>query len=212
MRPDLRLHEHTLHALRQLPAEESPPFGWEEFKRRAGLRAEERGGVHRAVRVWNSLPGWAVAAGLAVLGAGLVTDEHRPATRSVATLRAPAASGAQVVGMEREAPGVERGAVQSEGGAMQGLEQGQGLADTPEPGMRWTVPAEYRQPAIVHVDTQVAVLRLEDRIAAVDDLMTAARLAHPQAQQVLALQRDRDQMVESLEQIRRAQLLVAEAQ
>ena len=220
MRPDLTSAEHTLRALKRLPTEEAPPYGWEEFQRRARLRP----GRHAVVRAWGSVPGWAVAAGLAVLGAGLMTDVHRPdlhrpAVPQAAAVREPGLPGRHEA--DHQAGGAAPEAAGTEHAAGVGLESGYagrgagvmpGPANAPQRGALQAVSAEYRQPAIVQVDTQMAVGALEDRIAAADDLITAVRLAHPQARQVLALQRDRDQMAESLEQIRQAQLLVTALQ
>jgi len=66
--------------------------------------------------------------------------------------------------------------------------------------------------AIVRVPTQMAVTELEDQIAAMDDQLNAMRLAQPPAQQLAVLQQDRAQLVESLAQVRYAQILVAGAQ
>jgi hypothetical protein len=66
--------------------------------------------------------------------------------------------------------------------------------------------------AIVRVPTQMAVTELEDQIAAMDDQLNAVRLAQPHAQQLAVLQRDRAQLVESLAQVRYAQILVAGVQ
>jgi TolA-binding protein len=63
--------------------------------------------------------------------------------------------------------------------------------------------------AIVRVPTQMAVTQLEDQIAAMDDQINAMRLAQPHAQQAAVLQRDRAQLVQSLAQVRYAQILVA---
>jgi hypothetical protein len=71
---------------------------------------------------------------------------------------------------------------------------------------------EQPRRAIVRVPTQMAVLELEDQIAAMDDQLTAERLSQPHAQQLAVLQRDRAQMVESLAQVRYAQILVAGVQ
>ncbi|HTY94946.1 MAG TPA: hypothetical protein VMC02_13710 [Steroidobacteraceae bacterium] len=68
--------------------------------------------------------------------------------------------------------------------------------------------AQPRQ-AIVRVPTQMAVTELEDQIATLDDQLNAARLSQPQARQLVLLQRDRAQLVESLAQVRYAQNLVA---
>jgi hypothetical protein len=66
--------------------------------------------------------------------------------------------------------------------------------------------------AIVRVPTQMAVTELEDQIAAMDDQINALRLAQPHAQQGAVLQQGRAQLVESLAQVRYAQLLVAGVQ
>jgi hypothetical protein len=66
--------------------------------------------------------------------------------------------------------------------------------------------------AIVRVPTQMAITELEDQIAAMDDQLNAVRLAQPHAPQVAVLQRDRAQLVESLAQVRYAQILVAGVQ
>jgi hypothetical protein len=71
---------------------------------------------------------------------------------------------------------------------------------------RWLTAQPHS--AIVRVPTQMAVTELEDQIAAMDDQINVVRLAQPQAQQVAVLQRDRAQLVESLAQVRYAQILV----
>ncbi len=75
---------------------------------------------------------------------------------------------------------------------------------------RW-LNAQPRR-AIVRVPAQMAITELEDQIAAMDDQINAVRLAQPRAQQAAVLQRDRTQLVESLAQVRYAQILVADVQ
>jgi len=75
---------------------------------------------------------------------------------------------------------------------------------------RWL--SEQPRAAIVRVPTQMAVTELEDQIASIDDQLTAERLSQPHAQQLTLLQRDRAQLVESLAQVRYAQILVAGVQ
>jgi hypothetical protein len=53
----------------------------------------------------------------------------------------------------------------------------------------------------------MAVTELEDQIATMDDQLTAAQLSQSSAQQLALLQRDRAQLVESLAQVRYAQIL-----
>jgi hypothetical protein len=75
---------------------------------------------------------------------------------------------------------------------------------------RW-LDAQPRS-AIVRVPTQMAVTELEDQIASIDDQLTSVGLAQPHARQLALLQRDRAQLVESLAQVRYAQILVAGVQ
>jgi hypothetical protein len=64
-----------------------------------------------------------------------------------------------------------------------------------------------REPAIVRVGTRADVLGLEDRIARVDDLLTAGGAERGQGAPVLALQRERARLVSSLVQVRYAETL-----
>jgi hypothetical protein len=74
---------------------------------------------------------------------------------------------------------------------------------------RWlaSLPAE---PAVVHVGTRAAVTGLEDRIAQVDDLLSAERF-EAQPAQLLALQRARARLVGALVQVRYAETLADES-
>ena len=75
---------------------------------------------------------------------------------------------------------------------------------------RWlsSLPPE---PVIVHFGTRVAVTSLEDRIAQVDDLVTAANFEGVQPARVAALQQERGVLVKSLAQVRYAEALAANA-
>jgi hypothetical protein len=66
-----------------------------------------------------------------------------------------------------------------------------------------------REPAIVRVGTRADVLRLEDRIAQVDDLLTASRADRVQPAHLVALQRERAQLVTALARVRFAETLAA---
>ncbi|HTC16488.1 MAG TPA: hypothetical protein VK695_11865 [Steroidobacteraceae bacterium] len=68
-----------------------------------------------------------------------------------------------------------------------------------------------REPAMVQVGPRAAVTGLEDRIAQVDDLLSAARVAQPPPARLLALQQERTQLVGALVQVRYAEALVAES-
>jgi hypothetical protein len=68
-----------------------------------------------------------------------------------------------------------------------------------------------REPAIVQVGTRADVLGLEDRIAQVDDLLTAGGAGRGPPVSVLALQRERARLVSSLVQVRYAETLANES-
>jgi hypothetical protein len=63
------------------------------------------------------------------------------------------------------------------------------------------------EPAVVHVGTRAAVTGLEDRIAQVDDLLSAERLDQGQPARLLALQQARTRLVGALVQVRYAETL-----
>jgi hypothetical protein len=68
-----------------------------------------------------------------------------------------------------------------------------------------------REPAVVRVGTRADVLGLEDRIAQVDDLLTADDAGRGQGAAVLVLQRERARLVSSLVQVRYAETLANES-
>jgi hypothetical protein len=75
---------------------------------------------------------------------------------------------------------------------------------------RWlaSLPSE---PVIVRFGTRVAVTSLEDRIAQVDDLLTAANFGDVQPARRAALQQERGRLVNSLAQVRYAEAMAANA-
>jgi hypothetical protein len=68
-----------------------------------------------------------------------------------------------------------------------------------------------REPAVVRVGTRAAVAGLEDRIAQVDDLLTAVRLDRAQPGRLAALQQERMRLVGSLAQVRYAEVVATES-
>jgi hypothetical protein len=80
--------------------------------------------------------------------------------------------------------------------------------DSYDASSQWlaSLPSE---PAIVRVDTRFAVMDLEDRIAWLDDVLTSAQLDGQQAAHIVALRRERAQLVDSLAQVRYAETLAA---
>jgi hypothetical protein len=67
------------------------------------------------------------------------------------------------------------------------------------------------EPVVVHVGTRAAVAGLEDRIAQVDDLLSAARVEGAQPARLSVLEKQRARLVNSLVQVRYAETLVAES-
>ena len=63
--------------------------------------------------------------------------------------------------------------------------------------------------AIVRVGARAAVSRLQDQIAALDDLMSAERVAGAQPSRLDALERQRSQLVSSLAQVQYAEMLAS---
>lgn len=75
----------------------------------------------------------------------------------------------------------------------------------------WNVGPAH-DPALVHVGTHAAVLGLEDRIAQVDDLLSAARAAQAPPAGLHALQQERNRLAGALLQVRYAETLVDASQ
>jgi hypothetical protein len=64
-----------------------------------------------------------------------------------------------------------------------------------------------REPAVARVAERAAVTGLEDRIAQVDDLLSAARSEHAQPARIETLQQERTRLVGTLLQVRYAETL-----
>lgn len=82
--------------------------------------------------------------------------------------------------------------------------------EEPRAAQRW-LESLPREPVVVRVSTRADVLNLEDRIAQVDDLLTAGSVRPAPAGHLLALQRERTQLVSSLAQVRYAEALADES-
>lgn len=75
----------------------------------------------------------------------------------------------------------------------------------------WSSAAAH-EPALVHVGTHAAVLGLEDRIAQMDDLLSAAGAARAPPAGLAALQQERNRLAGDLVQVRYAETLVDASQ
>jgi hypothetical protein len=174
--------EHEVaRALAALPAEDARPYDWREFQRRRALAARGRRGAGAGA--------FAAAAVCAVAAvAVLVRLDHHPEVRAVSG----AAQGAAERPPTREAAAAAA------------------TAGEPRAAERWLASLP-REPAVVRVGTRADVLGLEDRIAQVDDLLTAGDAGRGPGVAVLALQRERARLVSSLVQVRYAETLANES-
>jgi hypothetical protein len=180
MHTDLESRRTAATLLRDLPEDAAPPYGWREFQRRARTPARASPRL---------LYGAALATALVVLVASGALVIRLAAPDSRAVRLAPAAPPAVFSSRDRTSP--------RELPQIRAAEAG---AD------RWlaSLPSE---PLLVRVGTRAAVTTLEDRIAQVDDLLSAQRAARAPPAHLLALQQQRLQLVDSLAQVRYAETL-----
>jgi hypothetical protein len=179
--PDQQQGVNIARLLRNLPQEIRQPYDWTEFRGRSRARTILDAGRIASVKKYAAL-----AAVLVLVIVGIATwvrvgQSHAPV---------PAAS---TDVFEDDLPivvdNVDSGADAAE----------QWLASLPD------------EPVVVRVGTRAAVAGLEDRIAQVDDLLSAARVEGAQPARLSALQQQRDRLINSLVQVRYAETLVAES-
>jgi len=171
--------------MRRLPQECELPMNWEEFQM-AQAAPFERERAPVALR-WQHL---ALAAGVAALVAGLAVW-GRLSWRGVGE-------------------GSEAHVAQQVEPPMLVHPDRKYLAQA-EASERWLarLPVE---PAVMRVGTRTAVADLEDRIAWMDDVLSEQRPDAIDPSHVIALQRERARLINSLAQVRYAETLVAAAQ
>jgi hypothetical protein len=188
MQPDLEQPGTLARALRELPDEAAQPYGWSEFQRRAQQRTLDR-------RSRSGGQALAALAALAVLALGAVALSLR---FSGAARQAPHLQDLPAARDAAETPAF---------GAAEPQWASAARADVLE---RWlaSLPEE---PALARVGTRAAVTGLEDRLAEVDDLLTAERIDQAQPAHLLALQQERRRLVSSLAQVRYAETLADES-
>ncbi len=176
--------------LRKLPSELVPPFDWDELRRRA-VGARPGAARHRPIAI-------AACAAVLILAAVVASRfnfnrsgpeaEHAPSRPDTAQLARP---------NERVARPREQAVAVTRSDAL--LAQ----ASTAE---RWLASEPDAGP-IVRVSTRLAVTHLEDSIASMDDLLNLERLQHARASRLRELQLRRAQLVDSLAQVRYAEIL-----
>jgi len=217
MYPDIdrQQQQRIADQLRRLSGDFQQPYGWEEFQRRSREQSE----ALRQGRRWGFA---AVAASLLIIVGGIaalsrtsrvptlvdtrpnpVVDTKPAALGTGATVTArPGASGA---GDVPDLP-----AAAATGSRVTASEPKAVGSDSHDKSAEHWLASLPPEPVIVNFGTRVAVTGLEDRIAQLDDLMTAANASHVQPARLSALQRERGRLVDSLVQVRYAEALVAE--
>jgi hypothetical protein len=172
--------------LQGLPPEQ-PPYGFAEFQRRTRTRAGNRG-RHAFPRL-PFLPRLVIVlAGVAAL-----------AVFSLPLLEVWPRGQAERMLADRERA--------SESTAQDPDAAAAGQAQAMETWLT-NLPAE---PAVVRVGARAAVTSLEDRIALLDDALSAERAAHAEPDRLVAIERQRGQLLRSLVQVRYAENLAIES-
>ena len=182
MYPDIERSQRRLaDRLRALPTDAQPPYDWLEFRRRTQM--SDTGGERRFAGLPYMAAGAAVLLLLAVGSIALMSHSRG--------IRAARMTPPMVTRSEPE--------------------ESARVADArTQAAERWlaSLPSE---PVIVRFGTRVAVSSLEDRIAQVDDMLTAANFGDVQPARLAALQQERGRLVNSLAQVRYAEALAANA-
>ncbi|MDB6008739.1 MAG: hypothetical protein JWL65_989 [Gammaproteobacteria bacterium] len=171
--------------LRSLPQEIRQPYDWMEFRRRASRQRTNdyaREGANK--RKYAAI---AAALFLVVVGVAAWVRVTRPGTPE--SIESDAISGRDGLVSARDAASVDS------------------RVDAAE---RWLVslPSE---PIVVRVGTRAAVAGLEDRIAQLDDFLSAARVEGTQPAKLVAVEEQRARLVNSLVQVRYAETLASES-
>jgi len=181
MHPDLD-RQPIARLLRGLPAEAARPYGFAEFERRCG---------ERMPRTRSAAPVGMLAA--VVIGAAALALVLRfGGSAYVARSRPPP--------IEPHTPGMQP---PGEPGAAAGVP-----ADTMDEVMEQRLASLPNEPAVARVGTRAAVTGLEDRIAQLDDLLSAARVEQAMPARLVTLQQERTRLVGALLQVRYAETLV----
>jgi hypothetical protein len=172
-------------------SQDHAPYGWAEFKRRRDARAVA---AWPTGRIRPALFAIAAAAAVLVAGIAIATLSHYRApmlapSRTVAKVDAGADAG-----HNSNRPAAADRLARQRTRALEGW-----LADLPH------------NPTVVRVGAHAAVTRLQDQIAALDDLMSAERAAGSQPARLDALEHQRAQLVSSLAQVQYAEMLASAA-
>jgi hypothetical protein len=194
MQCDLEQPRALGRLMRELPEEAAPPYDWCEFQRRAAQRALAR----------TSQSGARAFAALTALAVGILAISLRVGQPARPGQEAPAKDPHAVLAA-REDPELPGAATTA--GPRTGLPFSAARTEALE---HWLASLPDNR-ALVQIGPRAAVTGLEDRLAEVDDLLTAERIDQARPAQLLALQREHGLLVSSLAQVRYAEQLVDEA-
>ena len=166
--------------LRTLPQDILEPYDWAEFRRRASRQRTNAYAREGANRKKYA----AIAAALFLVVVGVAAWIRVTRSGTPESIQSDAMSGRD---WPESADNVDL------------------RADAAE---RWLVslPSE---PIVVRVGTRAAVAGLEDRIAQLDDFLSAARVEGAQPAKLVAVEEQRARLVNSLVQVRYAETLVS---
>jgi hypothetical protein len=223
--------------MRRLPQEHEPPLSWEQFQqtRRAAKAASTPAAVVARDAATNAQSSAAVtraqhaAANARADCAGVAISPGRGAAIAHACRRARKLRSrwAQVAIAASACATVVALALWGRASLLQVDDAGEpttAQAELPmlaQPDRQYLAQAEISErwlsrlpiePAVMRVGTRTAVADLEDRIAWMDDVLSAERLDAVDHAHIVALQRERARLVNSLAQVRYAETLVAAAQ
>jgi len=177
MHSDVEQQGALARRLRELPEAAALPYGYGEFQRRARERLRSGRSIARGQRLAAAV---AIAAGVLAVTLRFDGAAPVPGPHQPALVRAHAQPAPE--------PVVPALPVRTE--VMENW-----LASLPS------------EPALVRVGNRAAVTGLEDRIAQLDDLLSAARAARAQPARFATLQQERTRLVGALAQVRYAETL-----
>lgn len=179
--PDQQQGVNIARLLRNLPQEIRQPYDWTQFRRRSRERRNLDAARSASVRKYAALAAVLVLVIVGIASWVRIGQSH---------VSVPVAS----TGVFEDDPPILADDVDARADAAE-----RWLASLPD------------EPVVVHVGTRAAVAGLEDRIAQVDDLLSAARVEGAQPVRLSALEQQRARLVNSLVQVRYAETLVAES-
>jgi hypothetical protein len=209
-RRKMEQQSNIVRHLRSLPQEIRPPYDWTEFRRRTSRQrtnAYTREGANKKKYA-------AIAAALLLLvGVAAWIRVTRPGTPETTESGGISGRGGPVSARDTAVTGP--GSVFTASGSESSGIAGSAASGSPD-SVDSRVAAEERwlvslpsEPTVVRVGTRAAVAGLEDRIAQLDDFLSAARVEGTQPAKLAAAEEQRARLVNSLVQVRYAETLVS---